>query len=83
MDSTKKLRRSTEDRMIAGVAGGVAEFFDLDSTVVRLVWVLMVVFGGFGVLLYLIMWIFVPEKGAGDQVSTQQPPQPPSDPDSP
>lgn len=63
MDSTKKLRRSTEDRMIAGVAGGVAEFFDLDPTIVRLVWVLMVIFGGFGVFLYVIMWIFVPEKG--------------------
>ena len=80
MDSTKKLRRSTENRMIAGVAGGVAEFFDLDATVVRLVWVLMVVFAGFGALLYVIMWIFVPEQGPGESLTTPEP-KPPASPD--
>jgi phage shock protein C len=64
MSDSRKLRRSKDNRMVAGVAAGVAEYFDLDPTVVRLVWVLMVIFAGFGVLLYLIMWIVVPEEAS-------------------
>ena len=53
--------RSTTDRKIAGVAAGVADFFGLDVTLVRIAWVLAVVFGGFGVLAYVILWIVLPE----------------------
>ena len=49
--------------MIAGVAGGVAQRFGVNSTLVRLGWVVSVFFGGFGVLAYLILWIAMP-KGA-------------------
>jgi len=64
MSNGRKLRRSRDNKMIAGVAAGVAEFFDLDATIVRIVWVLMVVLAGFGGLLYVIMWIVVPMEGS-------------------
>jgi phage shock protein PspC (stress-responsive transcriptional regulator) len=55
------LKRSETDRVIAGVAGGVAERLGLSSTIVRLAWVGSVLFGGFGVLAYLILWIGLPK----------------------
>ena len=60
---TPRLTRSETDRLIAGVAGGVAQRFGFSSTLVRLAWVASVFFGGFGVLAYLILWIALP-KGA-------------------
>jgi phage shock protein C len=57
------LTRSETDRVIAGVAGGVARRFGLSSTLVRLAWALSVFFGGVGVLAYVILWIVLP-KGA-------------------
>lgn len=61
--STKRLTRSTSDRMIAGVCGGLAEYFDLDPTVVRIGYVLLSVFSaGFpGIVAYIILAVVVPE----------------------
>jgi phage shock protein PspC (stress-responsive transcriptional regulator) len=56
-----RLTRSTTDRVIAGVAGGIAQRFGLDPTLVRVAWVVSVFFGGFGVLLYVVLWIALPE----------------------
>ena len=56
----KTLRRSRTDKMVAGVCGGLAKYFGLDSTILRLVFVLLLIFAGTGVLLYLIMWLVVP-----------------------
>ena len=59
----KKLYRSVTDKMIAGVCGGLAEYFAVDPVIVRLVFVLAVVFGaGSGILAYIILWIIVPQK---------------------
>lgn len=58
---SRQLTRSTTNRYIAGVAGGIAEHFGLDPTLVRIGWVLAVVFGGFGFLAYIILWIVLPE----------------------
>jgi phage shock protein C len=59
----KKLYRSTDKRMIAGVCGGIAEYFDIDVTIVRLIAVALLLPGGFpGFLPYVIMWIVVPSK---------------------
>lgn len=58
----KKLYRSKTDRKIAGVCGGLATYFDMDPTVVRLLFVLLALMGGPGILLYIIMWIVVPEE---------------------
>jgi phage shock protein C len=58
-----RFTRSETDRVIAGVAGGIAQRFGFNSTLVRLAWVLSVFFGGFGILVYVILWIALP-KGA-------------------
>jgi phage shock protein C len=56
----KKLHLSRTNKKIAGVCGGLAEYLDLDPTLVRLVWVMMALFVGWGVLGYLIAWIVLP-----------------------
>ena len=56
----KKLRRSRTDKMVAGVCGGLGKYLEIDSTVVRLAFVLLLIFAGTGVLLYLIMWLIMP-----------------------
>jgi phage shock protein PspC (stress-responsive transcriptional regulator) len=57
-----KLYRSTSDKMLGGVAGGLAEYFDIDSTIVRVLFVVLTLVGGGGILAYIILWIVVPEK---------------------
>jgi phage shock protein C len=59
---TKRLFRSRQDRMLGGVCGGLAEYLGLDPTVVRLVFLLLFFLGGQGLLVYLIMWLIVPEE---------------------
>ena len=60
----KELRRSN-DKMIAGVCAGVAHYFDLDPTVIRIVYVLLSIFTAFaGVLVYLILWLIMPKEQA-------------------
>jgi phage shock protein PspC (stress-responsive transcriptional regulator) len=57
----KKLYRSAREKMLGGVAGGLAEYFDVDPTIVRLVFVLSIFVGGAGIIAYIIMWIVVPQ----------------------
>jgi phage shock protein C len=59
---TKRLYRSRQERMLGGVCGGLAEYLGLDPTVVRLVFLLLFFLGGQGLLIYLIMWLIVPEE---------------------
>ena len=60
----KKLRRSN-DKMIAGVCAGLAHYFDLDPTVIRIVYILLSIFTAFaGVLVYLILWLVMPKEQA-------------------
>jgi phage shock protein C len=56
----RRLYRSRRNRQLAGVAGGIAEYLEIDPTVVRLVWILSIFLGGFGILLYIIMAFIVP-----------------------
>ncbi len=58
----KQLYRSRRDRVIGGVCGGVAEYFETDPALIRLLWVLIVLLGGSGLLLYIIAWIIIPER---------------------
>jgi len=62
----KRLVRSTNDKKIAGVAAGLADYFDLDPTIIRLVWLLAALFAGTGVLAYLILWIALPPGPTGE-----------------
>ena len=59
---TKKLYRSKKDSMIAGVCGGIAEYFEIDPTLVRLLTVLVVFLGGAGGIAYIIAWIIIPQN---------------------
>lgn len=59
-----KLYRSVKQRMIGGVAGGLAEYFDIDPVIVRLVFVIVALAGGGGLLVYIILWIVLPENTA-------------------
>jgi phage shock protein C len=62
----RRLTRSP-DRKVAGVAGGLAEYFDLDPTVVRLAWLLAGIFtGGTAVIAYLLFWLVMPEPATGE-----------------
>ena len=60
--SNQRLYRSSTDRMIAGVCGGLGKYFGVDPTIVRLVFLLLLIVGGSGFLLYLILWIVVPDE---------------------
>lgn len=63
MSTTKRLYRSRFDRMIGGVCGGLANYFDIDPTLVRLAFVALLIFGvGSPGLVYLILWIVMPEE---------------------
>ncbi len=57
----KRLYRSTNNKMIAGVCGGVAEYFGLDPALVRLGWIVFCALGGSGVLAYIIAAIVIPK----------------------
>ena len=59
---SKKLYRSKNNRRVAGVCGGIAEYFDIDPTLVRLLTLLFILLGGAGVITYLIAWIIIPKK---------------------
>ncbi len=61
---TKKLMRSDNEKMVAGVCGGIAEYFDVDPTIVRLIYVLGSIFSvAFpGIIVYLILWVVMPQK---------------------
>jgi phage shock protein PspC (stress-responsive transcriptional regulator) len=70
MQVNRRLYRCRHDRRIAGVAAGVAEFFELDPTLVRVVWFLSIFFGGLGIFLYIAMALIVPlEPLTADEAS--------------
>ena len=58
----KKLYRSVSDKKLAGVCGGIAEYFGLDSTLVRVGWALVSLFAGAGILAYIVCALIIPEK---------------------
>ncbi len=59
--TAKKMYRDTDNRIIGGVAAGLSAFFGIDSTVVRVIFIGMSIFGGLGIVVYIIMWIALPE----------------------
>lgn len=67
------LRRTTEDRMIVGVAGGLGRYLGIDPIAVRIGFVVLTVFGGSGVLLYLVGLVAIPEEQPGEPVGVAAP----------
>jgi phage shock protein C len=66
--------RSTTDKKIAGVCGGIAEYFAIDPSLVRALFIVMGLCGGAGVLLYVVLWMTVPGRPASiEPTSTTSP----------
>jgi phage shock protein C len=63
--SPKRLMRSSTDKKIAGVCAGLADYFDMDPTIIRVLWLLLVICGGTGILAYLILWMVLPVAPGG------------------
>ena len=63
MNTDKRLVRSSSQKMIAGVCGGVAQYLGWDVTIVRLLWIVLTLAGGSGILIYLILWLVMPQDG--------------------
>ena len=61
----KKLYKSVKDRKLTGVCGGIAEYFDIDSNIVRIVWLILVLCAGTGLLAYIICAIILDDKPNG------------------
>ncbi len=61
----KRLYRSQNQNMLGGVCGGIAEYFDVDVTLIRLLWILFIFVGGGGILAYIIAWVIIPEGPYG------------------
>lgn len=69
--STKKLSRSSTDSVIAGVAGGLGDYFTIDSTLIRLVFIFITLFGGSGIFIYLILWLVIPGAGSKGDINEE------------
>jgi phage shock protein C len=62
---TRRLYRSRSNRKLAGVCGGLAQYFNTDATLVRVLFVVLALLGGPGLVIYLVLWIVVPEEPLG------------------
>lgn len=61
--NVKKITRSKKDRIIGGVCGGLGEYFRVDSNLVRIVFIILAVWAGSGILIYLALWALLPPEG--------------------
>ena len=61
----KRLYRSRDNRMLGGVAAGIGEYLEADPTLIRVLFALSFLLGGTGILVYLVMWLIIPEKPLG------------------
>lgn len=75
--NNKRLYRSTTQKVFGGVAGGIAEYFDMDPVIIRIIFALAVIFGGGGILIYIVLWIAVPERPYTSTMFNQDPPPAP------
>ncbi len=71
--ASKKLTRSRRDKKIAGVCGGFAEYLEVDATLVRLVCVMIALFGGWGLIGYLIAWLVMPQEPVAEPARASGP----------
>ncbi|MEA1871349.1 MAG: PspC domain-containing protein [Candidatus Bipolaricaulota bacterium] len=68
----RKLTRSRTDEMLGGVCGGLGEYFDIDSNLVRLVFVVLAAASGVGVLIYLALWLIVPQRDVEEREAKER-----------
>ena len=72
--ATKNIYRSEENRIIAGICGGLGEYFNIDPVIIRIIFFLLSFFGGSGIPIYLVLWLIIPNKSRlkHDQGETMQ-----------
>jgi phage shock protein PspC (stress-responsive transcriptional regulator) len=68
---TRQLRRSDDDRMLAGVAGGIARYLNADVTLVRVIIAALTLFSGAGAALYLAAWLLIPADGHDESIAAE------------
>jgi phage shock protein PspC (stress-responsive transcriptional regulator) len=68
--AARQLRRSAHDRMLAGVAGGIARYLDADVTLVRIIIAALALLNGAGLALYIAAWLLIPEDGQDQSLAT-------------
>jgi len=66
---SSELTRAEKNKVLGGVCAGLANFFNVDPTLIRIIFVLITLFGGSGVLLYLILWLLIPSSGHTSEIS--------------
>jgi len=76
--TVRRLTRRPDRRMVAGVAGGIADYLGIEAWVVRIGFIVLVPFGGFGLLAYLLLWLLVPVAGSDQSLATSVLHRPPS-----
>ena len=69
-DAPRRLYRSRRDRKIAGVCGGLAEYWGIDPVIPRLVWIAFALAAGSGIVAYLVCWLVIPNEPAGSPASS-------------
>lgn len=67
------LRRSPDDKVIAGVCGGLGRYLGVDPVLLRIAFVILAVAGGGGILIYVVAWILIPEEREGENLGTVKP----------
>lgn len=67
-ENVKRLYRSRENRMLGGVAAGLADYLEIDPTLVRLIFAFSFLLWGSGILVYIVMWLIVPEEPVNEVV---------------
>jgi phage shock protein PspC (stress-responsive transcriptional regulator) len=76
----KKLARSRENRIVAGVCSGLGEYLEIDPTVIRVIWAILTIMSiGVGVLAYLAAWVIMPEEETIEQEQQRNLPAPPEE----
>lgn len=68
MSSNRRLYRNIENKMLAGVCAGLADYFAVDATIIRLLWVFLTLAGGAGILFYILAAIIIPIKNDEDLI---------------
>jgi len=70
-ESPRRLTRSSSDKVLTGLAGGIGRYLGVDPVVIRIAFVVLTFVGGTGILLYLAGWLLIPEEGAEQSIASQ------------
>jgi phage shock protein C len=71
MNTAQKLYRARTGKVLGGVCGGLGDYLNIDKVIVRILFILLAIFGGSGVLVYIILWIAIPEQDAAARYKAQ------------